>query len=158
MCCCSTRVTTGITRSLPIAESFSLPDVRYNSWLHARDPAHGGTGCSSRTPSDWRTRAQPQKDRGGTFCQRCPQLLSVAGQRRGRCSGGPRAGQLGTGRCHRESRGTRLARHQAVTKWPSINPVRKPGGLEGWRSEVLGQAPAGAVAAKPTELEMELYE
>jgi len=47
-----------------------------------------------------------------------------------------------------ENQGTRLAHDQIVTKWPSINRVRKLEGLEAWRSEVLEQVPAGAVAAR----------
>lgn len=55
--------------------------------------------------------------------------------------------QHGDRPCREENRGTRLARHQRLTKWPSINRVRKLEGLEAWRSEVLEQVPAGAVAA-----------
>lgn len=59
-----------------------------------------------------------------------------------------RAAQGGDVPCGEENQGTRLARDQTVTEWPSINRVRKLEGLEAWRSEVLEQVPAGVVAAR----------
>lgn len=53
-----------------------------------------------------------------------------------------RAAQCRDVPCREENQGTRLARDQIVTKWPSINRVWKLEGLEAWRSEVLEQVPA----------------
>ena len=71
----------------------------------------------------------------------------------------PQAGQHGIVPHVEESQGTRLDQDQMVTKWPSINRVRKLAGLETWRKRCPGTGSSRSSGGKkPTWFKIELYE
>lgn len=124
-----------------------IPEVcRWKEDSFSRDfRARRSKSSSGITPST------AEGPRGDVLLQALPRShpgLCREAQEQMWCLSPSRAAQHGDVQCREENQGTRLAHDQAVTKQPSINWAWKWEGLGAWRSEVLEQAPAGAVAAR----------